>query len=859
MRSLAWTMLMAIAVGAGAAGVNSELNPVLRHPHGSTAKPIEAVIVKFRSASHSAQGAQVRPAQDRIAALTARAGVKLHAARSITDLLHVIRVQPAVTGEPIAATVERLRADPEVEYAELDQRRYPHATTPNDPLFSSEQWYLQQSSAMTPSAVDAVTAWDTTTGGIGTTGTTGIVIADLDTGVRFEHPDLQWAGSGGRLLPGYTFISDTFVANDGDAQDTDASDPGDWVTQADSRQPECANLPTGSTFPIPSSWHGTRVSGLLGALSNNGVGIAGVTWSAWLLPVRVLGKCGGLDSDIITGMLWAAGIPVGGVPNNPYPARIENMSLGGTGTCPQLYADVVGQLTAKGVLVVASAGNEGGPVDAPANCAGVAGVAGLRHAGTKVGYSSLGPEIALSAPAGNCPTGSPCTYPITTTFNQGTTTPGANGYTDRLSNPNLGTSFSAPLVSGIAALMLAVNGNLTSAQLIARLKEGSQLFPQTSPGTVPAPPMCHVPTSASDVQNSECICTLDGQTCGAGMASASGAVNAALRPVAAVKVPASVAPGMNVTLDASGSSAACNHTIASYQWASSDPAAHPVTNSTGPSTTVTAPASGTFTVTLTVTDEAGKKDLATVTVSSMAATSSAAATAGTNACLTAIAVPSPVTVSVSPISGSLQAGSGTTQSFTATVGSTLNTQVTWQVNTIAGGNATVGTVSSAGVYTVPATVPSPATVTVTATSVADATRSASAMVTITAAAPPPAPAPASSGGGGGALDVLSLLALALAVLASAVGPQPLQQPLGGIQPRALRPPVVSRRDARLLEQLARYLLRLGAPTLPLQQLRITHRGFGTGVGGREHRVLLERLRYVAFRLEGAGVQQMSRR
>ncbi len=759
MRWLAWTMLMAIAVGAGAAGVNSELNPVRTHPHGIAATPVAAVIVKFRSASHSAQGAQVRPAPDRIAALTARTGLALHAARSITDVLHVIHVQPAVTGEPIAATVERLRVDPEVEYAELDQRRYPHATTPNDPLFS-EQWYLQQSSATTPSAVDAVTAWDTTTGGIGTTGTTGIVIADLDTGVRFEHPDLQWAGSGGRLLPGYTFISDTFVANDGDAQDADASDPGDWVIQADLSKPECS-----AGTAANSSWHGTRVSGLLGALSNNGTGIAGVTWSPWLLPVRVLGKCGGLDSDIIAGMLWAAGIHVNGAPDNPYPAGIENMSLGGTGVCPQLYADVVGQLTAKGVLVVASAGNEGGPVDAPANCAGVAGVAGLRHAGTKVGYSSLGPEIALSAPAGNCVNtgaGSTCLYPITTTVNQGTTTPATSGYTDQVSNPNLGTSFSAPLVSGIAGLMLSVNGNLNSTQLIARLKEGSLPFPQTST-SVPTPPMCHVPTGQTDVQNSECICTLDGQTCGAGMASASGALNAALRPVAAVRVPASVAPGMNVTLDASGSSAACHHTIASYQWASSDQAAHPVTNFTGPSTTVTAPASGTFNVTLTVSDDAGKQDPATVIVGPMAATSTAPTSAGTNACLTAIAVPSPVTVSVSPATGSLQAGSGTTQPFSATVADTLNTQVTWQVNTIAGGNATVGTISSAGVYTVPAMVPSPATVTVTAVSLADATRSASAMVTITAAAPAP-----SGGGGGGALDVLSLLALALAVLASAV-------------------------------------------------------------------------------------------
>src|SRR5437016_2838962 len=757
MRWLAWTMLMAIAVGAGAAGVNSELNPVRRHPHGIAATPVAAVSVKFRSVSHSAQGAQVRPAPDRIAALTARTGLALHAARSITDVLHVIHVQPAVTGEPIAATVERLRVDPEVEYAELDQRRYAHATAPNDPLFS-EQWYLQQSSATTPSAVDAVTAWDTTTGGIGTTGTTGIVIADLDTGVRFEHPDLQWAGSGGRLLPGYTFISDTFVANDGDAQDADASDPGDWVIQADLSKPECS-----AGTAANSSWHGTRVSGILGAVSNNGVGIAGMTWSAWLLPVRVLGKCGGTDLDIIAGMLWAAGIPVSGAPNNPYPARIENMSLGAPGSCLQIYIDTISQLAAKGVLVVVSAGNEGGPVASPANCPGAAGVAGLRHAGTKVGYSSLGPEVAVSSPAGNCvnTAGGPCLYPITTTFNQGTTTPGASDYTDQVNTTNLGTSFSEPIVSGIDGIMHPVNGNLNSTQLIARLKEGSLPFPQTST-SVPTPPMCHVPTGGpNDLQTSECICTLDGQTCGAGMANASGALNAALRPIAAVKLPASVTAGMNVTLDASGSGAACKHTVASYQWASSDPAGHPVNPATGSSTTVIAPASGTFNVTLTVTDDAGKVDQATVTVSSTAATSYAPATAGTTACLTAISVPSGVTVSVSPPTGSLQAGSGTTETLTATVGNTVNTQVTWQVDTVTGGNATVGTISTSGVYTVPATVPSPATVTITAVSGDDPTRSGTATITITAAQ-------GGGGGGGGALDALSLLALALAGLASAV-------------------------------------------------------------------------------------------
>ena len=87
-----------------------------------------------------------------------------------------------------------------------------------------------------------------------------------------------------------------------------------------------------------SSWHGTRVVGVMGALTNNGVGIAGMTWGAWILPVRALGKGGGYDSDIIAGIQWAAGLSVMNpdgppVPQNPYPADIINLSLGGGTAC----------------------------------------------------------------------------------------------------------------------------------------------------------------------------------------------------------------------------------------------------------------------------------------------------------------------------------------------------------------------------------------------------------------------------------------------------------------------------------------------------------------------------------------------
>src|SRR5262249_9009044 len=146
-----------------------------------------------------------------------------------------------------------------------------------------------------------------------------------------------------------------------------------------------------------------------------------------VLPVRVLGKCGGQDSDIIAGMRWAAGLPVPGLPANPYPARVINMSLGGDGSCSAAYRDAVDQITAAGTVIVAAAGNPSGhAVGTPANCPGVIAVAGVRHVGTKVGFSSLGAEVAISAPGGNCvntAANSPCLYPILTTTNSGTTVP----------------------------------------------------------------------------------------------------------------------------------------------------------------------------------------------------------------------------------------------------------------------------------------------------------------------------------------------------------------------------------------------------------------------------------------------------
>ena len=571
------------------------------------------------------------PAPQRVAALAARHGLGLADARHIVAGMHLLRVAPRAN-EGTAQTLARLRADPEIEYAEVDERRHV-LRTPDDSLFN-DQWYLQSSQ---PSAVNAVAAWDLTSG------SPGVVIADLDTGVRFDHPDLR-NSKANRLLPGYDMISTVAVANDGGGRDADASDPGDWLTAADAKTQQFSGCTVGN-----SSWHGTRVAGILGALTDNTQGVAGMSWQGWIEPVRVLGKCGGYDSDIIAAMGWAAGFAVTGVPANPYPARIINMSLGAAGGCPQSYQDIVDQLVGAGVLVVVAGGNEGGPVDSPANCIGVAGIAGLRQVGTKVGYSSLGPEIALAAPAGNCVNtgpGEPCLFSIVTTTNTGTTGPASNTYTDEY-NFNVGTSFSAPIVAGIAGLMVAVNGNLTPDQLIARLQKSSQPFPVS---TTPGVPMCHVPTGANDVQTNECSCTT--QTCGAGMANANGAVLEALRPIAAVKVAGTVQAGSPLTLDASASAAACHASIASFAWTVTQPTSNPpvIQNANSARASIDAPmAPNTYTLMLTVTDNQGRMDTATVVITSSAVQTTAPMAAGSSAC------PAAVAYSVSPPSS----GAGT--------------------------------------------------------------------------------------------------------------------------------------------------------------------------------------------------------
>lgn len=501
------------------------------------------VIVKFKTnasvlqkQTHSAKASETlfeAKARSHAEQLSTRLGLRLSAGRLLTERSQVL-LADGMTSEQL---VQRLSKEADVEYVVVDHVRKRHAV-PNDPLFNTGpaiagqtggpvagQWYLRAPSGEVRSAINAQAAWDITVGN------PNVVVAVLDSGIRFDHVDLKRVSEGGNLLEGYDFISNAFIGNDGGGRDADATDTGDGVTAASLLE---AGKPSncGDADIEDSSWHGTKVAGLIGALTDNGLGMASVGRTVRVLPIRVLGRCGGFDSDIVAGMRWAAGLNVPGIPDNPQPnrARVINMSLGGSGNCTALYVDAVREVNAVGAVVVASAGNSAGQaVSVPAKCEGVIGVSGLRHIGTKVGFSDLGPEITISAPGGNCVNvgaGDACLYPILSTSNSGTIAPvpGTAGsiYTDAF-KPTVGTSFSAPLVAGTAALMLSVNPNLSACAVRNVLRASARVFPTT--GAAAGVLQCSTATAST---GEECYCNT--RTCGAGMLDAAAAVTLASNP-----------------------------------------------------------------------------------------------------------------------------------------------------------------------------------------------------------------------------------------------------------------------------------------------------------------------------------------
>ena len=399
----------------------------------------DRIIVKYRSGEGAFPTVHAR-----LAATVAanRQGVEMNHVRGMANGAQVFRLSRSLTTEQIKTMAAGFSAgDSNVEYAEPDRILRP-MYVPNDSLYSN-QWSLFDSTG----GIRAPAAWDKATG-------LGVTVAVIDTGVR-PHADLV-----ANLLPGYNFISDAFVSGSS-GRSNDAADPGDAVS---------ANYCGNGTAASNSSWHGTHVSGIVAATAGNGTGVAGVAFKAKVLPLRVLGRCGGYTSDIADAIIWAAGGAVAGVPANPNPAKVINMSLGGDGLCDATTQAAINNARARGAVVVVAAGNDNADANttSPANCRGVIAVAATGKSGGKASYSNFGSNVTLAAPGGDRDAA------ILSTLNAGTTTPGADSYA-----AYMGTSMATPVVSGVVALMFSVNQNLTPDQIAEMLKSSARAFPAT--------------------------------------------------------------------------------------------------------------------------------------------------------------------------------------------------------------------------------------------------------------------------------------------------------------------------------------------------------------------------------------------
>jgi len=414
----------------------------------------DRLIVKYRDSKAAANGVVARVASltgDRKAKLDRAGqqfGVVLRESHAISTGAQIFKLDRRRNlSEVRSLAAEMMARDPSIEYAEPD-RIMTHMATPTDPQYTN-QWHYYE----TAGGLRLPTAWDKSTG-------SGVVVAVIDTGYR-PHADLS-----GQFLAGYDFISTAAIGNDGNGRDSDASDPGDAVVAG-----ECGGGQP--TRDQGSSWHGTHVAGTVAARTNNGAGVAGVAYNAKIVPVRVLGKCGGYTSDIADAITWSSGGSVSGVPANANKARVLNMSLGGSGACDATTQNAINGARSRGAVVVVAAGNDAVNVSnaSPANCSGVIAVAATGRTGGRASYSNYGTLVDVAAPGGDGANG------ILSTLNSGTTAPASDSYA-----AYQGTSMATPHVAGVAALMLALNTNLTPDDIESKLKSTARAFPASCSG-----------------------------------------------------------------------------------------------------------------------------------------------------------------------------------------------------------------------------------------------------------------------------------------------------------------------------------------------------------------------------------------
>jgi len=427
----------------------------------AAAATTDRIIVRLRERADTGGSTM---SDERVQALSGMAGMTMTPVRVTGSGAHVMRLPVEMGTSDLRSMLERLMQDPSVEHAEPDRRVMPQLV-PTDQRYPL-QWNLQGAGG----GIDAERAWGVTQG------SANVVVAVLDTGILRGHREFNAA----RLLPGHDFVSADrnggfAAANDGNGRDADPADPGDFVGPGEAgRGPFAA-----CRRAYGSSWHGTHIAGIIAATGNNASGIAGVDWNARVLPVRVLGKCGGYASDTTDGLRWAAGLAVPGVPANPTPAQVVNLSLGGPGRCSREEQAAIDAALGAGVrAIVVAAGNDAqSSLDAsPANCERVITVTAVDRNGSRAAqYANVGANVAVAAPGGSGAGPLDPGAGVLSLSNSGTTVPVADALAFQV-----GTSGAAAHVSGVASLMLAVNPALSPYQVYWTLRQSARRFPDAT-------------------------------------------------------------------------------------------------------------------------------------------------------------------------------------------------------------------------------------------------------------------------------------------------------------------------------------------------------------------------------------------